>query len=334
MSEYDLNGKVVLITGGASGIGFETATAAQARGASIALVDLDSGQASEAAASIGERAIGIGADVAVAGEIESAVAGAVDHFGRVDVVIANAGITPRKTTARAIGSDEWERIVEVNLLGVWRTIRAGIEQVIANRGQFVLISSSYAHANGIFNSSYATSKAAVEALGRALRAELAPHGASATVAYFGFVKTGLIGDVFDNPVADRFRREMVPGVLTRPIEVEQAAGALVDGIERRSARVVEPPVWRPPLFARGLLGPITDRRLDRDRRVGRFVKEIEALEGEGRPEPDPGPLRRGSGPFGADYDLLGKTVLITGGARGIGFEIGRQAYGRGASVAL
>ncbi len=334
MSAYDLNGKVVLITGGARGIGLETARAIHARGASVALVDLDPELATESATSIGERAIGIGADVAVAEQIEAAVDSAVERLGSVDVVIANAGITPRKTTTRAIGEDEWERIVEVNLLGVWRTIRAGIEQVIANRGQFVLISSSYAHANGIFNSSYATSKAAVEALGRALRAELAPHGASATVAYFAFVKTGLIGDIFDNPVADRFRREMVPGILTRPMEVEQVAGALVEGIEQRSARVVEPPVWRPPLFARGLLGPLTDRRLDRDPRVPRFVEEIEALEEGGGPEPRAGRPRRGGGSPGSDYDLLGKAVLITGGARGIGFEIGRRAYGRGASVAL
>ena len=334
MSAYDLAGKVVLITGAARGIGFETARAAHSRGASVALVDLDPGLATESAESIGERAIGIGADVTEAAEIEAAVATAVEQFGRVDVVVANAGITPRKTTTRAIGTNEWERIVEVNVLGVWRTIRAGIEQVIANRGQFVLISSSYAHANGIFNSSYATSKAAVEALGRALRSELVPHGASATVAYFAFVKTDLIGDVFDNPVADRFRREMVPSFLTRPMELSQAADAVIAGIGQRSVRVIEPPVWKPPLYLRGLLGPLTDRRLERHSRVAGFVADIEAGEEGGGPEPSVDVSGRGVGPPGSDYDLVGKVVFITGGARGIGFETGRMAYGRGASVAL
>jgi NAD(P)-dependent dehydrogenase (short-subunit alcohol dehydrogenase family) len=334
MSAYDLEGKVVLITGGARGIGFETARAAHARGASVALVDLDPRLAAESAESIGERAIGIGADVTEATEIEAAVATAVEQLGRVDVVVANAGITPRKTTTRAIGTDEWERTLEVNLLGVYRTIRAGIEQVIANRGQFILISSSYAHANGIFNSSYATSKAAVEALGRALRAELAPHGASAGVAYFAFAKTDLIGDIFDNPVADRFRREKVPSFLTRPMEIDQPANAVIAGIEQRSARVIEPPVWRAPLYLRGLLGPLTDSRLDRDPGVGGFVAEIEALEQGDGPEPAADALGPRARSAGSDYDLVGKVVLITGGARGIGFETGRMAYGRGASVAL
>ena len=326
METYDLAGKVVLITGGARGIGFETAKLAHERGAYVALVDLDPDLAAESAEAIGERAIGIGADVVVAAEIEAAVQTAVERFGRVDVVIANAGITPRKTTTREISTEEWERVVEVNLLGVWRTIRAGIEQVIESRGHFVLISSAYATANGLLNSCYATSKAAVESLGRSLRTELAPHGASASVAYFAFVKTGLISEIFDNPRMDALRQELVPAFMAEPIEVGQVATALIDGIERRSARIIEPSAWRPPFRWRGLVGPISDLRIERNQTVGETVREIEA--------PDEHGHWVNLGPAPLDYDLAGKTVFITGGAQGIGLETGRIAYGRGASVVL
>ncbi|MGK2932946.1 MAG: SDR family NAD(P)-dependent oxidoreductase [Solirubrobacterales bacterium] len=275
MSRYDLAGKVVLITGGAQGIGYETALIAYRRGAAVALVDLDEKQAADAAASIGPRAMGIGANVVDTEQIEAAVEHAREEFGRVDVVIANAGVTPPKTTIRAISDEDWERVVDVNVLGVWRTVRAGLPQVIENSGQIVIVSSNAAHANGMLNSSYAVSKAAVEALGRALRSELAPHGASATVAYFGYVKTGLISEVFDNDLADEFRKHVAPDFLTKQIEVPQAAGALVEGIESRAARVIEPARWKPIFYLRGLLGPLSDRRLETDPKVAEYVHEFE-----------------------------------------------------------
>ena len=264
MSTYELAGKVLLITGAARGIGFETARIAHGRGASVVLVDLDQASADEAAGKLGSRALALAADVVDLEAMEQAVSDSVDHFGKVDVVIANAGITPLKTTARAIDADDWEKVVEVNVMGVWRTIRAGLPEIKKNGGQAVIISSSYAHVNGIFNSSYAVSKAAVEALGRALQIELAPYGASATIAYFGYVETDLVSKVFDNAAADRFRDEMVPGFLTKPIKVGKAAGALVEGIENRSLRVIEPPIWKVPFYMRGLFGPLSDRRLERD----------------------------------------------------------------------
>jgi NAD(P)-dependent dehydrogenase (short-subunit alcohol dehydrogenase family) len=333
MANYDLSEKVVLVTGGARGIGFETAKLAHQRGASVALVDLDESLAQESAEAIGERATGIGANVTVAAEIEAAVETAVERLGRVDVVIASAGITPRKTTTRMISTEEWERVIEVNLMGVWRTVRAGMEQVIANRGQFILISSAYATANGLLNSSYATSKAAVEALGRSLRTELGPHGASASVAYFAFVKTGLIGEIFDNPLVDELRRELAPSFLTQPMEVSQVANALVEGIEQRSPMIIEPPAWRVPFLMRGKVAPLSDLRIERLPGVGRAVREIEAAEEGGRPEGTGGTWVSVGRPK-PEYHLAGKVVLVTGGAQGIGLETARMAYGRGASVAL
>jgi len=329
MISADLRGKVVLITGGARGIGFETARLARERGASVALIDLEPETVEDSAAALGGDSIGVAADVTDLGQMQDAVARTVERLGRVDVVIASAGITPPKTTARAIDPAVWEKVVEVNVVGVYNTARAAVEQVIANRGHMVLIASVYAHVNGVVNTSYAVSKAGVESLGRALRTELEPHGASAGVAYFGYVETELIGQVFDNELADAFREEIAPSFLTRPMPVKQVAEALINGIGRREPRIIEPAAWRPPLYLRGQVGPLNDRQLERNPKVGDYIREFERRDiGESAAPLFP-PVRSGM-----PYHLAGKTVLVTGGAKGIGFEIARQAHGRGASVAL
>ncbi len=329
MEPLDLRGKVVLITGGSRGIGFETGRLARERGASVVLIDLDRDVVEESATALGGDSLGIKADVTDLRQMEDAVARVVERLGRIDVVIASAGITPPKTTARAIDPAIWEKVVEVNAVGVYNTARATIEQVIANRGHMVLIASVYAHVNGVLNTSYAVSKAGVESLGRSLRSELEPHGASAGVAYFGFVETDLIGQIFENELADRFREKFAPSFLTKKMPVSQAAEALIDGIGRREPRIIEPAVWRPPLYLRGQVGPLNDRQLERNPEVGEFIREFERRDiGESAAPLHP-PVRSG-----LPYSLAGKVVLVTGAARGIGFEIARQAHGRGASVAL
>lgn len=303
------------------------------RGASVVIVDLDEAAAIAAAGRIGDRAIGIAADVVDAEAMAAAVETTRQRLGRLDVVVANAGITPPKTTTRAIAKSDWERVVEINLLGVWRTVRAGLEEVVRNQGRVVLISSSYAHVNGVLNSSYAVTKAGVEAFGRGLDAELAPHGAGVTIAYFGYVETDLNKEVFEDPLAERFREEIAPSILTRRIPVAKAATALVAGIEDKAPRVIEPRVWRPPFYLRGLLGPISDRLLERNHKAARLISEIDARDLAAEPGMEP-PVAPPAVRAGQAYDLEGKVVLITGAAKGIGFETARRVHGRGAMVAL
>src|SRR5262245_59784978 len=139
MPAFDLNGKVALVTGAARGIGFETARQIHMRGASVAVVDLDADEAREAAERIGKRAIGIGADVTDHGAIQAAVATTVETFGGLDVAVANAGIAQsRLATVRGIGTEEWERVFEVDLLGVCRTARAALPQIVERQGHIVL----------------------------------------------------------------------------------------------------------------------------------------------------------------------------------------------------
>jgi NAD(P)-dependent dehydrogenase (short-subunit alcohol dehydrogenase family) len=276
MPAYDLNGRVALVTGAARGIGFETARQMHLRGASVAVLDLDAAEAREAAERIGERAIGIGADVTEMGAMQAAVAETVEKLGGLDVAVANAGIAQRNfATARAISGEEWERVFEVDLLGVWRTARAALPQVVERQGQMVVVSSVYAFANGFGNSPYAVAKAGVESLGRALRVELAPHGASATVAYFGWVDTKMVQDAFAQEDADRVR-ELGPEFLLKRIPPDEAAAGLVRGIEERAPRVFVPKWWRYVSALRGLINPLVDRRMEKDARAAALIRDLDA----------------------------------------------------------
>ncbi len=276
MRDYSLNGRVALVTGAARGIGFETARQMQMRGASVAVLDLDAGEAGEAAERIGARAIGIGADVTDQGAMMNAVAEVVEKLGGVDVAVANAGIAQKQfASVRSISGEEWERVLDVDLLGVWRTARAALPQIVERRGQMVVISSVYAFANGMGNTPYAVAKAGVESLGRALRVELAPHGASATVAYFGWVDTKLVQDAFAQPDAPRIR-DLSPDFLLRRITPAEAGAGLVRGIEERASRVFAPRWWRYVSAFRGLINPLLDRQMENDAKTQALIRELDA----------------------------------------------------------
>ncbi len=280
MARYDLNGKVAMVTGGARGIGFETARQLHGRGAAVAVLDLDAGEAREAAERIGPRAIGLGADVTDEGATMAAVAAVVERFGGLDVVVANAGIAPPTvTTARTMPPEQWRRVLDVNLLGAWHTARAALPQVAERGGQLIFIGSIYSFANGILASPYAVSKAGVEALGRALRAELAPLGASASVVYFGWVDTDLVRDSLDRRDGGRGSRilgEILPRFLLRRISPARAGATIVRSVEERAPRAFAPWEWRLISALRGLINPLLDRRLERDATVAAVVAEVEA----------------------------------------------------------
>jgi NAD(P)-dependent dehydrogenase (short-subunit alcohol dehydrogenase family) len=153
--------------------------------------------------------------------------------------------------------------------------------VVESRGHLTVVASLYAFFNGALASPYAVSKAGVEALGRALRAELAPHGASVGVAYYGFIDTEMVRQAIDaSPLARRFEDE-VPGFVSRRLTAEQAAAALVSGIELRSPRVFAPGWVRAFSALRGILNPMLDRRFSRHPRLQAIVREADV----GSPRP-------------------------------------------------
>jgi len=280
---WQIAGRVALITGGARGIGLDTARRLVDRGMRVSLVDLDGDLAAREAEALGdERAIGLSADVTDRKAVEEAVGATVKHFGSLDALVANAGVSPPSATIRSIDPGEFDRTVDIDLHGVWHTVRAGLPHIIDSQGYVLVVASLYAAMNGVLSSPYAVSKAAVEQLGRALRVELAPHGARAGVAYFGFVDTEMVREAFSRPVVEVLRRAF-PGWMTEPIPLDRAGSAMALGVERRSARVSAPWWVAYVLALRGLIAPL-DARLARDPHVAAAVRLAEA---EGLRDPAP-----------------------------------------------
>ena len=271
---FDVDGKVVLVTGGARGIGHDTACRLAARGARLALLDIDGPAAERAAAAIGPGAIALAVDVSDAIAMAAAVTTVVERLGGIDVVIANAGIEPPPATMLSVDPAQFDRVLAVNLHGVWNTVKATLPHVVARRGHVVVVASAYAFMNGAMAAPYAISKAAVEQLGRALRSELAPHGATAGVAYFGFIDTDLVRRAFASEVVGAARRAL-PGWLTRPIEVGRAGEAIARGIERRSARMTAPGWVAPASVLRGAIAGL-DGLMTRDRRMHAAIRLAES----------------------------------------------------------
>ncbi len=274
MTSYPVAGKVALVTGAARGIGFETASLLCARGARVVLVDLDPQAIAQAAAGLGENAVGLAADVRDAAAMQDIVDEVVARFGRLDIVVANAGIANQPRTMRTMPAAEFERVIDVNVLGVYRTVQPALPHIVANQGHVVVVASIYAFVNGVLMAPYAMSKAAVEQYGRALRGELAQHGASAGVAYFGFIDTAMTQDAFTNPIGKRFE-ETFPKFLMKKLQPTAAAAAIVDGVERRSPRTVAPKRWTGFSSLRGLVNPGLDRRTERNATIQAILRDAD-----------------------------------------------------------
>jgi NAD(P)-dependent dehydrogenase (short-subunit alcohol dehydrogenase family) len=284
MPRYNLAGKSAMVTGAARGIGHATARALIARGASVAVVDLDAGAAQGAAATLHDtRAFGLAADVTDRGAMQRAVAETVERFGGLDVVVANAGIVSRVATYRAMATESFERVVAVDLMGVVRTVDAALPQIVSRGGHVVVVSSIYAFTNGVGVLPYAMSKAAVEQFGRGLRAELVQHGASASVAYFGFIDTEMVRRALDqDELADRMMSNL-PAPLRKRLDPQVAGEAIVDGIENRRPRIIRPRRWAVMSVLRGVLNPLSDARLERDATAQGLMRELDARAGEDQP---------------------------------------------------
>jgi NAD(P)-dependent dehydrogenase (short-subunit alcohol dehydrogenase family) len=263
---YSPQGKVALITGAARGIGLETARQLHAKGASVAVLDLDRESAQRACETIGDRTLAIDADVTDSAAMRLAVNEVVERFGGLDIVVANAGVAPPVRPMTKIGAEAFERVIEINLLGVWRTVHAALPQIVERRGHVVVIASVYAFVNGVLASPYAMSKAGVEQLGRALRAELKIHGASASTAYFGFIDTDMVRDAFEDRVTQQLE-EMYPRWVLKRLPPSAAGKAIVQGIERRAPRIILPRWWGAWSTFRGIINPALDRAMERDDRV-------------------------------------------------------------------
>jgi NAD(P)-dependent dehydrogenase (short-subunit alcohol dehydrogenase family) len=261
-TRFDVNGRTVFITGAARGIGAGAAERLPAKGANVALVGLEPDRLEENAARLGDRAAWFEVDVTDFDALRDAVRATVERFGAIDVAIANAGIAFAGSVATS-PVEQVERTLAVNLLGVWRTDRAVIEQITQRRGYLLNIASLAAVVHGALIGPYAAAKAGVEALSDALRIELALSGARVGCAYFGFIDTDLVRASFAEPSAELFR-EQGPSFMRDPIPLAKALDAIDRGVERRSARVWAPRWVGAALLLRGLVQPVVERGALRD----------------------------------------------------------------------
>ena len=244
-------GKVVVITGAGRGIGEALAVRLSDAGARVALIGLEPDRLQLVAERCGPNAAWWECDVTDAEALARAVDGIRDRFRRVDVLVANAGIA---TGCSVLLSDpaSFDRVIEVNLLGSVRTVRAFLPLLIAGHGYYLQIASLAALAPAPMLAAYCASKAGVEAFALSLRTEVAHHGVAAGVAYLSFTDTDMTRAAHALHGSDQLR-DRLPGSLGKLYNLDDAVTRLVAGIERRAPFVYGQPFIRWLRPARWLL---------------------------------------------------------------------------------
>ncbi|HWH93329.1 MAG TPA: SDR family oxidoreductase [Baekduia sp.] len=234
-----LTGQIVLITGGARGIGAATARRLVAKGAKVALVDLDRAPLSALATELGPNATSIVGDVRSLEQMEAAVAHAVATFGGLDVVMANAGISSYGSVL-AVDPATFRRVIDVNINGVFHTVRAALPALIERKGYVLVVSSlaAYGAAPGLV--AYNASKAGAEHFANALRPEVRYLGVEVGSAHMSWIDTPLVQDARNDLTAFQKMLDSLPGPLGTVTSVEACADAFVAGIQKRKRRISVP----------------------------------------------------------------------------------------------
>jgi len=235
-----LLGEVVFITGGARGIGAEVARRLRNKGAKLVLTDLDKVELAALAAELGEeRVLTVVADVRDLPAMQAAAAQAIERFGGIDVVVANAGIASYGSVLQ-VDPEAFKRVLDVDVLGVFHTVRATLPAVIDRRGYVLIVSSLAAYAAAPGLASYTASKAAVENFANALRLEVTHLGVSVGSAHMAWISTALVRDTkADLPTFNEMLAKL-PWPLNQTTSVNKCAAAFVKGIEGRENRIYCP----------------------------------------------------------------------------------------------
>jgi NAD(P)-dependent dehydrogenase (short-subunit alcohol dehydrogenase family) len=236
-----LRDKTVLITGGALGIGAETARRLHDQGAKLVLVDLDQAALEKTAGELGPDVVHVVGDVRELADMERAVAEGVERFGGIDVVVANAGIASYGSV-RAVDPAAFKRVLDINVLGVFHTVRAALPTLVERRGYVLVVSSLAAFAASPGLASYNASKAGAEQFANALRLELKHEGVDVGVAHMSWIDTPLVRDAKDDLPSFRKMMASAPYPINKTTSVEACAKAFVAGIEGRK-RTVFVPGW-------------------------------------------------------------------------------------------
>ncbi len=227
---FDLTGRSVLVTGGAQGLGRAMAEGLADFGASILIVDKNLGLARQTAAEIGKRGVrclAVGGDVTSPADAADAVDVAVREFGRLDVLLNNAGIV-RNVPAEDMSLEDWGDVISVNLTGVFICAQAAGRQMIRQGGGNIV---NVASMSGLIVNNpqpqvaYNASKAGVIMVTKSLAAEWAKHGIRVNAIAPGYMRTALTAPFFERP--ETYQNWVVPTPLKRAGEPADLAGAVV-----------------------------------------------------------------------------------------------------------
>jgi NAD(P)-dependent dehydrogenase (short-subunit alcohol dehydrogenase family) len=218
----DLSGNAALITGAASGIGRASALAFAAAGASVTLVDIDAEGLADAAAAtraVGPCAEALVADVRDLRAVTAAVGRAVEAFGRLDAALNNAGVPGPYVPLDEYSEQDFLQVLQVDLAGVWRCMRAEIRQMRTQRsGAIVNMSSMLGAAAMPDNGAYIAAKHGVHGLTRAAALELGGTGIRVNAIAPGVTRTGMT-----SAVSDELLRAVPLGRIAEPAEIAAAA---------------------------------------------------------------------------------------------------------------
>ncbi|MBZ4321579.1 SDR family oxidoreductase [Streptomyces huiliensis] len=250
-----LAGQVAVVTGAARGVGELLARKLSARGARLALVGLEPDELRRVAGTLRTEAACWHADVTDQEAMEQVAQEVGARFGRVDVVVANAGVAgggPLDGCDFAV----WRRVVEVNLIGSAVTGRAFLPRLVESRGYLLQIASFAAIAPAPMMTAYCASKAGVEAYAHGLRAEVGHRGVRVGVGYLSWTDTDMVRGADEHDVMREMRKRL-PWPANRTYPLDPAVERLVAGIERRSAHVYAQWWLRGAQPVRGLLPALT-----------------------------------------------------------------------------
>jgi NAD(P)-dependent dehydrogenase (short-subunit alcohol dehydrogenase family) len=249
-----LTGKVVLITGGARGVGAAVAQRLHAKGARLVLTDLDEAALHDLAGDLGgDRVLALVADVRDLVAMQAAVSRAVDRFGGIDAVIANAGIGSYGSVLQ-VDPDAFRAVIDVNLVGVFNTVRAALPAVIERRGYVLIVSSLAAYGAAPGMAPYSATKAGVEQFANALRLEVAHHGVDVGSAHMSWIDTPLVREAKAEVASFREMIDSLPGPMRKTTSADKCAAEFVKGIEARKRRIncprwVELLRWLKPIMS-------------------------------------------------------------------------------------
>ncbi|MGW5455777.1 SDR family NAD(P)-dependent oxidoreductase [Nocardia sp. NPDC003979] len=277
--------RVILITGGCGGIGAATATQLAAAGARVIVTDIEEEAVARVAAEIGPHATGMMLDVTDPARCQEVVEAVIATHGRLDVVWSNAGVSsfgPLDLVEYA----EWARVIDINLTGARNIVAAALPAVVAVGGYVGLTCSwaSFAHQPG--HTAYASSKAGLEAMGNALRIELAGTGARVGTFHPGWIDTALVSTKIAQQSAVRALLDALPGPFGSVVPLEGLVPAIVHAIERRSTRLVYPRAGRLLVVLRPLLptrlftmrsrsvAPIIRQKFQQDQMTGEKTQQL------------------------------------------------------------